>query len=194
MVIKRGENQYSNQHDDPEIFLGDAENIAEERGFDVAGKAPIGRDDGHAEGKAGSRDHADGGVGSHPAPMADQVNEKAGEQRPQPRADKKVDVHHIAENRAAEDGVGETVADVAHPAQDDVNADEATERADEHGGDETVAKELVLKGKQQKRHYEVQIVQVVQAVQIVTKLEPRDCNVSIDRRFERLERLERLEP
>jgi hypothetical protein len=38
------------------------------------------------------------------------------------------------------------MADVAHPAQNDVDADETTERADEHGGDETVAKELVLKG------------------------------------------------
>ena len=72
------------------------------------------------------------------------MNQKAGEQRPQPAADKKIDVHHIAENRAAENGVGKTVADVAHAAQDDVDADKAAERADDHRRDEAVTKKLVL--------------------------------------------------
>ena len=132
--------------DDPEIFLGDAENVAEERGFDVAGKAPIGRDDGHAEGKTGSRNDTDGGVGPDPAPMADQVNEPTGKQRPQPGAHKEIDVHHVAQDSAAEDGVGEAMADVAHPAQNDVDADKAAERADDHRGRKPLRKNSYSNG------------------------------------------------
>jgi hypothetical protein len=68
---------------------------------------------------------------------------------------------------------------VAHAAQYDINADEATKRADKHGRDKAVAKEFVFKGCEQV-HF-VQIARKVQTVQAVFG------------RFERLERLERFE-
>jgi hypothetical protein len=48
--------------------------------------------------------------------------------------------------------MGQAVADVAHAAQNDVDADEAAERADDHRRDETVTKKLVLK-RNEERHY-----------------------------------------
>jgi len=42
--------------------------------------------------------------------------------------------------------MGQAVADVAHAAQDDVDADKTTERTDDHRGDEAVAKKFVFKG------------------------------------------------
>ena len=60
-------------------------------------------------------------------------------------ANKKINVHHIAQDSAAEDGVGEAMADVAHPAQNDIDANKAAERADNDGGQKAVAKKVVLK-------------------------------------------------
>jgi hypothetical protein len=37
------------------------------------------------------------------------------------------------------------MADVTHPAQDDVDANEAAERADDDGGQKAVAKKFVFK-------------------------------------------------
>ena len=84
------------------------------------------------------------GVGADPAPMADPVDQNAGEQRPQPSAHEKVDVPDVAQDSTAEDCMRKSVADIAHAAQNDIDADEAAERADDDRGDEAVAKEFVL--------------------------------------------------
>ncbi len=142
---QRGKHDECNQHDDPDVTLRDAEDIAEERSFDIAREAAVRGNDRHAEGKARSRNDADGGVGADPAAVADAVNQDSGEERPQTTTEKKIDVPNIAEHRAAEDGMGQAVADVAHAAQDDVDADEAAERADDHRGDKAVTEKLVFK-------------------------------------------------
>src|SRR5262249_690728 len=76
---EHGRDNQGNNQDDPEIFLSDAQNVAEQCGFDVASKTSIRGNDGQAEGEPGSRTAPEGGVGAAPAPMADQVNEPAGE-------------------------------------------------------------------------------------------------------------------
>jgi hypothetical protein len=42
--------------------------------------------------------------------------------------------------------MGQAVADVAHPPQYDIHADEAAEGADDYRRNEAVAEEFVLKG------------------------------------------------
>jgi hypothetical protein len=76
---------------------------------------------------------------------ADPVDQHARQQRPNARADKEINIHHIAQHRAAENCVRKPMADVAHPTEDDVDADEAAQRAYDEGGDEAVAKKLVFK-------------------------------------------------
>ena len=92
---------------------------------------------------------ADGGVGTNPPAMADQMNQKTGEQRPQPGANKKIHVHHIAENRAAKNGGRETApgcrANATYPAQHDVDTDKTAEPADDRRCDEAITKEFVVK-------------------------------------------------
>ena len=54
---------------------------------------------------------------------------------------------------------------VAHPAQDDVDADKAAESADDYRCDQAVAKEFVLEGKKQ-RHYARKRFQSFQTFQL----------------------------
>ena len=77
-------------------------------------KLPVCGNNRNPERKARSRDHADCRIGADPAAVADGVNQKAGEQCPDSRADEKVQVQDIAQHGAAEDGMGKPMADVTH--------------------------------------------------------------------------------
>ena len=143
--VQRAKHDERDQHDDPDVTLRDAENIAEERSFDIAREAAVRRNDRDAQGKARSRDDADGGVCADPATVTDAVNQDSGEDGPQTTTEEEIDVPNITEHRAAKDGMGQAVADVAHAAQDDVDTDEAAERADDHGRDKAVTEKLVFK-------------------------------------------------
>src|SRR5262249_55093587 len=79
---EHGRDNQGNNQDDPEIFLSDAQNVAEERGFDVASKASIRGNDGAAGGERGSSNDTDGGGAGGPTAWGDQGNEQTGEERP----------------------------------------------------------------------------------------------------------------
>ncbi len=57
------------------------------------------------------------------------VDQHCGEEAPEAGADVEVPLHDERDHRAAEDGVRQAVADVAHAAQHDVDAEQAAERA-----------------------------------------------------------------
>ena len=74
------------------------------------------------------------------------VDQHARQQRPNARADKEINIHHIAQHRAAENCVRKPMADVTHPTEDDVDTDEPAQRTYDQRSDEAVAKKLVFKG------------------------------------------------
>src|SRR4029079_15596092 len=143
---KRGGDEQRYQNDDPDIALGNAEDVAEERGFDVALEGPMRGNDCDAKREAGRRHHADGRVGADPAAMADPVDQDSGQQSPESAPDKKIHVPDVAQARAAEDRVRQAVTDVAHAPQDDVDADKTAERTDHDRSDEAIAEKLVFEG------------------------------------------------
>ena len=67
------------EDDDPDVGRGDAEDVAEERGFDVAREGPVRGNDRDAKGEAGRRHDADSGISADPTAVADPVNQNAGE-------------------------------------------------------------------------------------------------------------------
>ena len=74
------------------------------------------------------------------------MNQKSRQECPDAGAEKKIQIHDVAQHGAAENRVRETVTNIAHAAENDVNADEAAERANHHRGKKAVAKKLVLEG------------------------------------------------
>ena len=77
------------------------------------------------------------------APPRGRLDQERREEPPGPGAEVEVPAHQGADDRAAEDGVRQPVPDVAHPPQHDVDAHQPAERADQRGGDQAVAEELV---------------------------------------------------
>ncbi len=86
------------------------------------------------------------------APPGDAVDQQRRGDAPHPGAEHEVDAEQGAGGEAAEDGVGQAVADVAHPLEHDEHADESAQRAGEGGDDHPVAEELELVGLQQLAH------------------------------------------
>lgn len=135
---------YRHRADRPEILRRHAENISEERRLKVLRKPPVLADDRHADGKARGGHHADRRVGADFLLSRHHVDQQRREKTPQTGAEIKIPTHHIADDRPAEHRVREAVTDVAHPPQDDIDAEETADRADERGGDQPVNKKFIL--------------------------------------------------
>ena len=129
-----------------------AQDVAKERGVEGLGEAPVAADERHADGKARRRDDADGRVGADACASRRLVDEHRRQEAPQPGAEVEIPLHDKGDDRAAEDGVRQAVADVAHAAQDDVDAQQPAQRAGQHGHRDAGAKELILEGFNQPLH------------------------------------------
>ena len=68
-----------------------------------------------------------------------------------PGADEEVDADDGAQDRSAEERVGQAVADIAHAPEHHVNTDVAAHRPHDDGGDHAVAEELVSERLQHQR-------------------------------------------
>ncbi len=77
-----------------------------------------------------------------------------GQQSPRAGTDEKVDTDTVTDDGTAEDGMGETVANVAHAPQNDIDPNETAQGAHQHGCEQAVAKEFILPGGEQRWHSE----------------------------------------
>ena len=85
----------------------------------------------HPDGETRGGHDADGGIGPEPTTAGEFVDEQGRRHPPQASPQIEIDLEQKADDRPAEHGVGEAMADVAHAAQDDVHADQAAQGADE---------------------------------------------------------------
>ncbi len=144
------ENGDSDDHE--HVAGGHAENAAEDGGFDASLDPAVKAEQGDTEREAGSRDDADGCIGADDAALRDPADGQTRRQAPQAGADEEVDVQGGADRRPPEDGVAETVADVAHAAQRDEHAQHPAEGAGEGAHDQGVADEAELERIKQEMH------------------------------------------
>ena len=90
------------------------------------------------------------------APIVRRRRDTTDEQRrgdtPHPGTEHEVDAQQSAGGEPSEDGVGQAVADVAHPLEHDEHADEPAQAAGDGGDDHPVAKELEVVGLQEVAH------------------------------------------
>ena len=89
------------------------------------------------EGERRRRDDTDRGVRADPPAAGDAVDGQRRGQAPEPGAQVIVDADDRARGEAAEDGMGQPVADIAHAAQGDVDADQAAQAAGKGGDDDS---------------------------------------------------------
>src|SRR5438876_198861 len=83
------------------------------------------------------------------ATARDAVDHDGRQESPRARTEIEVDLQNETDDGSAEDRVRHAVTDVTHPPEDDVDADEPTERAGEHANEEPVDEEVVMEGLKQ---------------------------------------------
>jgi hypothetical protein len=140
------------EDDDPHVGGGYAEHTSENGGFDALLDPAVEAQERDSEREAGGGDDPDRGVGSDDAATADAADGETGCETPESGAHEVVETNSGAHGGAAEDGVAEPVADVAHPAEGDVHAEQAAEAAGDGAHDERVAEEVVLEWFEQDVH------------------------------------------
>jgi hypothetical protein len=95
---------------------------------------------------------AEGRVGADAAAAGDGVDGQRGRQPPQAGAEEEVDPDQGAGSEPPEDRMGQSVTDVGHSPQHDVDADEPAQGTGQRGGDQPVDEELELERYEQPAH------------------------------------------
>ena len=128
----------------PEVGRRDAQDVAEQRGVEVAREAVTAADDGDAECEGSGSDDPDGRVMTDLLRTRTALMSSAESRAPEAAEHVQARTQRVADHCAAEDRVGEAVPYVTHLAQDHVHTNEPAQRAGEHRGDHAVAEERVV--------------------------------------------------
>src|SRR5262249_54958300 len=80
------------------------------------------------------------------------VDEHRSAKAPEPSADVDVEAEQVADDRAAKHGVRQTVANIAHLAQHDVDSDQATQTPDQECRYQTAHEKAILQRLSDERH------------------------------------------
>ncbi len=139
-----GAGEHRHRRHRPHVAGGHPEDAAEQGGVEAPARPAEHGEQRQAQREAGRGDDADGGIGPDHPPAGDAVDHERRGHSPGTGTEEEVDAEQGAGGEAAEDGVGEAMADVAHPLQHHVHPHQAAQAAGEGGHGQPVAEELEL--------------------------------------------------